>query len=578
MPTVELSKQVVERLMGKTLPLDRLKDRISMLGTDLEAVEGDAIRVEIFPNRPDMLSEAGFARALGAFIAAKPGLRPYAAKPSRYEVLVEPSVQKVRPYTACAVVTGLTFTDERIREMIQLQEKLHTTFCRDRKKAAIGIYPMEKIAWPVRYLAADPKSVSFVPLESGRKMTGLQVLSQHPAGRAYAHLLEGKGKFPFFIDAKNEVLSMPPIINSHLTGRVTEKTADVFIETSGFDIVSQGQLLNIIVTAFADMGGTVHRVKVRYPAGYAKRLLVTPDLSLRRMGLSRDYVNRLLGLSLTEKEIAALLALMGFGFAKGVALIPAYRADILHPIDLVEDVAIAYGYENFLPELPNVSTVGEAAPFSVFQERVASLMAGLGLLETHTYHISSKDVQCDRMGLQLELVELDTSANAEFSVMRASMLPSLLSVLEKNRRHEYPQRLFEMGTVFVPDAGAGTDTGVREETRLAIVCAHQRASLTEARQLLDSLLSHLSLAANVSPAEHPSFIPGRAGSVSALGAELGTLGELHPQTLAAFGIGQPTAGFDISLTALFALIGNSIPAARQEGRAGKGSAKQARTT
>ncbi len=564
MPTVELSREVVERLIGKTLPLDRLKDRISMLGTDLEAVEGDIIRVEIFPNRPDMLSEAGFARALSAFIGAKPGLRSYAAKPSRYEVLVEPSVQNIRPYTACAVVTGLSFTDERIREMIQLQEKLHTTFCRDRKKAAIGIYPMEKIAWPIRYLAADPKTVSFVPLESERKMTGLQVLSQHPAGRTYAHLLEGKNKFPFFIDAKDEVLSMPPVINSHLTGKVTEETREVFIETSGFDIVSQSQLLNIIVTAFAEMGGTVRQVKVRYPAGYAKRTLATPDLALRKMKLSREYVNRLLGLTLTEKELGILLARMGFGFRNGAALIPAYRADILHPIDLVEDVAISYGYEKFAAELPNVSTVGEAAPFSVFQERVASLMAGLGLLETHTYHISSKDVQCDRMGLQQNLVEIDTSANAEFSVMRSWMLPSLLSVLEKNRRHEYPQRLFEMGVVFVPDAGAGTDTGVAEDTRLCVVCAHQKASLTEARQLLDSLLSHLTLSANIAPAEHPSFIPGRAGAVRVLGAELGVLGELHPKTLAAFGIEQPTAGFDISLTRLFTLLGQNPPSKAKE--------------
>lgn len=555
MPTVELNRKVVEKLVGKRLPADRLKDRISMLGTDLESVDDEKIVVEVFPNRPDMLSEAGFARALSSFIGAKAGLRTYAAKPSKYRVIVEPSVKAVRPYTACAVVTGLKFDDERIREMIQLQEKLHTTFCRNRKKAAIGVYPMEKIRWPVRYLAKDPKTVRFRPLESEREMTGLQVLSQHPTGREYGHLLEGKKTFPFFIDSAGEVLSMPPIINSHLTGKVTEQTREVFIETSGFDILAQSQLLNIIVTAFADMGGTVHQVAVHYPADYKPRVLNTPELAVREMQLTLDYVNRLLGLSLTLAEVKALLARMGFGFRNGRALIPSYRADVLHPIDLVEDVSIAYGYENFRPEIPNVSTTGEASQMTLFEERVARLLAGLGLLETHTYHISSEETQCGRMGLKLDLVEIDTSANAEFSVMRAWMLPGMMSVLEKNKRHEYPQRFFEMGTVFVP--GKGTDTGVKESMRLVAVSAHQKATLTEARQLLDCLLRHLGLKAEISPAEHASFIPGRLGRVSVLGTDVGIIGEVAPQVLESFGIEQPVAAFEINLTGLFPLVGKA---------------------
>ena len=556
MPTVELNRAVVERLVGKRLPTDLLKDRISMLGTDLESVDKEKIIVEIFPNRPDMLSEAGFARALSSFIGKKTGLRTYTAKRSKYKVIVEQSVKTVRPYTACAVVTGLKFDDERIREMIQLQEKLHTTFCRNRKKAAIGIYPMEKVTWPIHYLAKNPRTITFRPLESGRKMTALQVLSQHPAGREYGHLLEGRKTVPFFIDSAGEVLSMPPIINSHLTGKVTEKTREVFIETSGFDILTQSKLLNIIVTAFADMGGTVHQVAVKYPAGYATRSLQTPDLSIREMPLKLDYVNRLLGLSLKLVELRALLARMGLGFRNGKALIPAYRADVLHPIDLVEDVAIAYGYENFKPELPNVSTVGEASPMTIFEETIARLMAGLGLLETHTYHISSKEMQCGRMNQELDLVEIDTSHNAEFSMMRAWMLPSMMSVLEKNRRHEYPQRFFEIGTVFVPE-NRGTDTGVRESMQLAVVSAHQKVTLTEARQFLDSLLRHLGLKVEISATEHASFIPGRAGKISVLGTAIGTLGEINPEVLDSFGIEQPVAAFEINLTELFPLVGKA---------------------
>ncbi len=554
MPTIELNRAVVEKLMGKKLPTDKLKDRISMIGTDLDDVTKDTIHVEIFPNRPDMLAEGGFARALSSFIGVNPGIQQYTTKQSKYAVNVEKSVQAVRPYTACAVVTGLKFTDERIKEMIQLQEKLHTTFCRNRKKAAIGIYPMEKITWPIRYLAADPKKMKFIPLESDKEMDGMQILSKHPAGREYAHLLEGKNMFPYFIDSADEVLSMPPIINSHLTGKIDEKTTEVFIETSGFDLKAQSTLLNIIVTDFAEMGGTIHLVTVNYPAGYDTRKLVSPDLKVREIPLKLDYMNRLLGLTLKEAELKKLLERMGLSLKQGKVLIPAYRADILHPIDIVEDVAIAYGYENFKPELPNVSTVGEASPMTLFEEKVARLMAGLGLLETHTYHISSKEVQCDKMGVAKRLVEIEKTSSAEFSIPRAWMLPSLISVLEGNRRHEYPQRFYELGTIFVPEKG--TDTGVRESLSLCTVVAHQKANITEVRQLLDSLMRHLGLAAEVTAAEHESFIPGRAGTVKVLGKEIGIIGEIRPQVLEAFGMEQPTSAFEICLTRLLNIIEN----------------------
>src|SRR3989344_1414874 len=151
MPTITLNRKVVEELVGKKLPLDKLKDRISMLGTDLESINEKEIVVEIFPNRPDLLSEQVFARALSSFIGVKKGLRNYKSNKPSYKVVIDKSVKEVRPYTACAVVKNLNFSDERIREMIQIQEKLHVTYGRNRKKVAIGIYPLEKIKFPVNY-------------------------------------------------------------------------------------------------------------------------------------------------------------------------------------------------------------------------------------------------------------------------------------------------------------------------------------------------------------------------------------------------------------------------------------------
>ena len=338
MPTITLNKTVFEQLVGKKLPLEELKDRISMLGTDLEKIEGNIIEVEVFPNRPDMLSEQGFARAFSSFIGVKTGLRKYEVKESSEKVIIENSVKEVRPFTACAIIKNLQFNGEKIKEIVQIQEKLHITYGRNRKKAAIGVYPREKISFPIIYKAVAPEKLKFVPLEASREMTGLQILSQHKAGREFGHLLEGKEVFPFFIDAKNEVLSMPPIINSHRTGKITEETKEVFIECSGFDFNVLSKCLNIIVTALAEMGGEIYSLELESSG----KKEVTPNLTPEKMKLDLKYINQRLGLELKEKEAVELLAKMGHGFSGGEVLIPAYRADILHQVDLREDIAIAY--------------------------------------------------------------------------------------------------------------------------------------------------------------------------------------------------------------------------------------------
>src|SRR3989344_1330534 len=121
MPTITLSKKILEREIGK-INLEKLKERITMLGTDLESIEGDNIIVEVFPNRPDMLSEQGFARALASFIGKKTGLREYKVKASNERVIVDKSVRGIRDYTACAIVKNLKFDDEKIKEIIDIQD------------------------------------------------------------------------------------------------------------------------------------------------------------------------------------------------------------------------------------------------------------------------------------------------------------------------------------------------------------------------------------------------------------------------------------------------------------------------
>ena len=548
MPTININRKVFEKLVGKKLPTEKLKDRISYLGTDLENADEKEIIVEIFPNRPDMLSVKGLARAFSSFIGHKTGLRQYKVHKSNEKMIVEKSVTSVRPYTACAIVKGLNFDDEKIKEVIDIQEKLHIPYGRNRKKVAIGIYPFEKIKTPIRFTAKDPKEIIFQPLEFPRKINALQILKQHPAGRDYGHLLEGKQKFPVFIDANNEVLSVPPIINSHKTGKISEKTKDVFIECSGFDFEIMKKCLNMIVCALSEMGGNIYSMELIY----GNKKFTTPDLRPEATKVDVNYINKLLGLNLKETEIKKLLERMGYGYKNKKALIPAYRTDILHQVDLAEDIAIAHGYDNFKALIPNVSTVAEENKFEIFKKKISDLLIGLSLIETVTYNLTNKEFQSKRMNIDIPLISLANSISSDYNMLRSWIVPSLMEILNSNKHYEYPQKIFTIGTVFKKNDKF--ETNIEENERLAVAIASEKTDYTVIRQILDYLFRSLGLKYEITEAEHNSFIEGRLGRVIANGKKVAYIGEINPIVLQNWAIEVPVTAFELNLTDLYEII------------------------
>ncbi|MBS3084836.1 phenylalanine--tRNA ligase subunit beta [Candidatus Pacearchaeota archaeon] len=459
MANVKFNRAVFEKEIGK---LDeKMQERISLFGTPVESLNEETLELEIFPNRPDLLSYQGFKRSFLSFLEEKTGFKNYPFnKPEKdYEVKVDSSVKDVRPFTACAIVRGLKLDDPKIKEIIEIQEKLHATVGRQRKKLAIGVYPLEKISLPINYKALEPDKIKFQPLESQKEMSGLEILQKHPTGKEFAHLLAGKIKFPVFTDSKGEILSMPPIINSEITGRVSLDTKDVFIECSGFDFFVLEKALTIIVTTLADMGGKIYQMKVKDK--------VTPDFKTETLNLSLEKTNRILGLELDQKNLKKLIEKMGHNYKDGKVEIPPWRMDILHEIDLIEDVAIAYGYENFEPIIPSISTIGGENSREVIKRKISEILAGLGLLEVSNYHLTKKPDQFTKMGVsekeEFGFIELESS-KTEFNIMRKDLTHYLLKILSENVDSEYPQKIFEMGRIFFLDK----NKRIAEEERLSI--------------------------------------------------------------------------------------------------------------
>ena len=421
MANVKFNKKNFEKEIGK---LDEvMQNKIAMFGTTVEQINENEIEIEVNPNRPDLLSYQGFKRSFLNFLGKTKGLKKYEIKkPEKdYEVIVESSVKDVRPHTACAIVKKLKLDNEKIKELIDLQEKLHFTVGRKRKKLAIGIYPLEKIKLPIKYLALEPDKIKFIPLETNKEMSGLEILQRHPTGRDYAHLLAGKSKFPVFIDASNNILSMPPIINSQLTGKITEETKEVFVECSGFEMDILEKCLNIVVASLAEIGGEIYQMKVDSKT--------TPDLKIEKRKISLENANKLLGLNLNEKQIKELLERMGYNYSNGEVEIPSWRFDILHEVDIIEDIAIAYGYDKFIPEMPQISTIGQENLREVIKKKISEILSGLNMLEISNYHLTNKRDQFEKMGIpekqEKNFIEVENS-KTDYTILRKDLTHYLL--------------------------------------------------------------------------------------------------------------------------------------------------------
>ncbi len=540
MPLITIDKQDLLELLGESIPDDVLAHNISMMGTDLREV-ADEIDVEIFPDRPDLLSTEGFAMALEGYLNIRTGLPTFNIHNEGHTAYIDEKVAKVRPYAVCAIVKDVSLSDGAVKSLMQVQEKLHITHGRNRKKVAIGVHDLEKITFPVTY-TTRPKEFSFIPLEWYTELTMEEILHKHKKGIEYAHLLEGFSEYPLWIDSKGTVLSMPPIINSEDT-KVTENTRHLFLDVTGYSRKALEQALNILVCSLARRGGDIYSVQVFD----GKKEFWYPDLTPHKMDVDLEYINRWLGLDLSWDEVKAFLERMRYELSGHTVRIPAYRADILHPVDIIEDIAKAYGYDNIKEVIPEISTIGEENPLEVFSRKIGHFMAGFGLLEVKNYYLTSKEF-FERTRINEELIHVENAVTQEYSVLRSWLLPEMLYTLQSNKHYEYPQNIYEIGEVITPDETAPERT--KEEMHVAAVICHPKASFTEAKEILKALIANLGKEFHLEYKDHPAFIPKRCGSVMVEG-EAGIIGELHPEVLTVWDLENPVACFELDLGKLF---------------------------
>ena len=553
----------LNKYIGKKLSVDQISDALMDMGMDLKGISSDKdpeLKIEITSEKLDMVSLVGIARAIRHYLGIAKKLPEYKIAKAKHKVIVKKSVSKVRPKTVAALVTGFSFDEDKLQEIIDLQEKLHDSFGRHRKKAAIGIYPLREVHFPVTYLAERPGKIVFKPLGMGSELNGKEILEEHEKGRAYAHLLDGFSTYPVFRDARGHVLSLPPIINSEETGKVTISDKDFFIEISGHNLAVLDSMLKMLATTFIEMGAGVEAVKVEYEG--AENYVL--DLKNRTATIDVNFVNKLIGIAISVAQAKKLLEKMMYTVrsVKGSVItveIPCFRSDVWHDVDIADDIARAYGYNNIAPRFPNISTVGGHLPFSLLRERVAESLVSMGYLELYTYLLSSTRDQFELMGRKADgvkgkYVRLIDSADEGINMCRTLILPEILKSLHINRKNKYPQSVFENGfTLQVDDS---VDTGARNEAHVAVAFADPKSNYTIIKGVLDSFarLHELKLSFKEGSAKkYPYFIEGRVAEVVLGKQVVGVVGEIHPFVLSNFGLLVPVSAFELNLEKIWEL-------------------------
>ncbi|HEX2124578.1 MAG TPA: phenylalanine--tRNA ligase subunit beta, partial [Nitrososphaeraceae archaeon] len=355
------------------------------------------------------------------------------------------------------------------------------------------------------------------------------------------------------VDEDNNVLSFPPIINGNVT-KVTPKTNNLFIEITANNEKTAEDILAILAVTFHDIGFEIHSVSIRNSG----MMEFTPKMDTLSIDVDVSYINSILGLELTRKEIVLFLKksrLDAYAADEDTDIItcvvPRYRTDILHAIDIVEEVAIGYGVYNLKPTMSAWNSVGQKNSLSIYFDIVRRTLAGLNMLEVVNFSLVNKNSQYELIGLKTpdNVLTVDATKSKDHEVLRASMIPSLLQSLSHNVHSQYPQKLFEIGKIFY------RDNTIKEIWCLAAVIAHNDADFTEIKSIMQTFLK-VAFDKDVFTQENANsfFIEGRSARVILdKKHNIGIIGEVTPLAIDNFKIRVPVSAFELNLSQLLGI-------------------------
>ncbi|MEM3403691.1 MAG: phenylalanine--tRNA ligase subunit beta [Nitrososphaeria archaeon] len=542
MPVLNIRYDRLNCFLKKWFSKDQILEFLPFIGLDIEDFDDEEVKVEYSPNRPDFGSPAGIAKAINYLYFDIPPQRLFDFPISNIEVFVDKSVEKVRP---CIFVmyAELQFSEYILKELISFQEDLHNGIGRKRTKFAIGLHDASKITPPI-YYTTENRYFKFTPLNCVEPMTIEDVLKKTEQGIHYSHILCSKELFPIIKDSKQQVLSFPPIINGNLT-TLTEKTKSLFVDVTSTEPKAAQDALALLATTLIDYGASVYKVRVIS----SNKSFMSPILTPLKMELNVENVKRILGIKITQEQTINLLKKVNMhSVKKGKKLeveVPRYRIDVIHQVDLIEEVGYGYGYNNIRPLSLKLPQLGKPLKIKRFYDDVRLCLIGLGFTEVMNFYLSNKELQ---QPFSSSLVEVEAPKTQGYNVLRASIIPQLLEVSSSNIHETYPQKFFELGRTFE----LNSHRSITEIIKAASLISSSETNFTEIKSTTLSVLNYLGIKdCKITTMSNEYFIDGRCASIEVKDENIGILGEISPFYITKFSLRNPVTALEINLTKIF---------------------------
>ncbi|KAG1143829.1 hypothetical protein G6F37_005418 [Rhizopus arrhizus] len=594
MPTVNVDKIALFEALERNYTSQEFFELCFRFGIELEedssekevkegetAPERPILKIDIPANRYDLLCHEGLSRALRVFEGkTKPPVYK-TVKPADgklQQIHVQPSTQQIRPYIVGAILRNITFTPENYASFIDLQDKLHNNICRKRTLASMGTHDLDTIQGPFSYEALPHKDIKFVPLNKTAEVDGDELMELYAEDKhlgKFLHIIRDSPVYPVVFDANRVVCSLPPIINSDHS-KITLNTKNVFIEITATDEHKASTVLNTLVAMFSEYCSepfTVEPVEIVYPDNTTK---VYPQLEPRQANAKVDYINSCTGLELPGDEICKLLNKMSLDASidpkdnnQVLVNVPPTRWDILHACDIMEDVAISYGYDNLPKKMPNVNTFGAPLPLNKLSDHIRKELAMAGFTEVAPLILCSHDENFKFLNKEDDnksAIKLANPKTAEYQVVRTSLLPGILKTLNSNKKLAMPIKVFEVSDVGFKDETR--ERRARNERHFCATYTSKTSGFEVIHGLLDRVMAMLStprihkndvneLGYWIEEAEDATYFPGRSAYIYARyidsetderkQCKIGSFGVLHPTVLENFELTNPTTAIEVNI-------------------------------
>ncbi|CAI7652955.1 unnamed protein product [Penicillium pancosmium] len=594
MPTISVDKAALFEALGQTYTTEEFDELCFEFGIELDedttdqdrpivdgVQEPPQLKIEIPANRYDLLCIEGIQLMLNIFLGRKPLPEYKLSQPAELqEIIVKEDTTKIRPYVSAAILRGVKFDKARYESFIALQDKLHQNLARQRTLVAIGTHDLDTVKGPFTYEALPPKDIKFAPLNQTQEMDGEELMAfyeKHQQLGKYLNIIRDSPVYPVIYDSNRTVCSLPPIINGDHS-KISMDTTNILIEMTATDQTKLEIVNRMMVTMFSQYTTEPFVIEpVKIVSEHNQQTRITPDIAPRVAQAEVSYINQCCGLDLSPSEISTLLKKMSFRARPSThnpdtidVEIPPTRADVLHQCDIMEDVAIAYGFNKLPKSFPSKSgTIAQPLPINKLSDVIRTEAAMAGWSEVMPLILCSHDENFGWLNREDDgssAVRLANPKTTEFQIVRTSLLPGLLKTIRENKAHSLPMKIFEVSDVAFKDLSLERKS--RNERHFAAAWYGRNSGFEIVHGLMDRVLAMLRSAFVPNEADakdvgmnessyyikelnDPTYFPGHAASVHVrIGGKdlvVGSFGILHPTVLEKYELKNPVSTLEINI-------------------------------